>query len=217
MADKTKWLPGDRVTLVEPGTPWNGREGVLERRSFQYFQTGRWPVTLTKPLGEGGTGPRQLAVAETALVKADAPPPITSFRGDHRFLSNFFSAPVEYEGALYPTVEHAYQAAKTDDMKMREWIRTASSPAEAKHRGQNLTLRPGWNDMRLSVMEALLKQKFTRHADLSRKLIATHPCELREGNTWGDTFWGTTKGKGDNHLGKLLMAIRTDILSGNAL
>jgi len=38
---------------------------------------------------------------------------INTFRGKYRFLSNFYYAEVNYEGIRYPTVEHAYQAAKT--------------------------------------------------------------------------------------------------------
>lgn len=36
--------------------------------------------------------------------------PITQFRGPHRFLSNFYTAHVQYLGLAFPTVEHAYQA-----------------------------------------------------------------------------------------------------------
>lgn len=41
---------------------------------------------------------------------------INSFSGSHAFLSNFESAPIFYDGLSYPTVEHAYQAAKTWNM-----------------------------------------------------------------------------------------------------
>ena len=42
---------------------------------------------------------------------------ITRFHGEYRFLSNFYPVKVEYDGVQYPTVEHAYQAAKV--MKLR--------------------------------------------------------------------------------------------------
>ena len=38
---------------------------------------------------------------------------IDSFQGEYRFLSNFWPCVVEYEGTEYPSVENAYQAAKT--------------------------------------------------------------------------------------------------------
>ena len=52
------------------------------------------------------------------------------------FLSNFYPSTVSFEGMLYPTVEHAYQAAKTIDPKIREIIRKANGPGEAKKLGQ---------------------------------------------------------------------------------
>ena len=59
-------------------------------------------------------------------------------------------------------------------------------------------------------MRELLRQKFA-HPDLRRLLLATGDAELVEGNTWGDTFWGTVDGKGENHLGKILTRIRTEL------
>ena len=38
---------------------------------------------------------------------------IGEFDGKFRFLSNFYPSPIFYDGILYPTVEHAFQAAKT--------------------------------------------------------------------------------------------------------
>ena len=37
---------------------------------------------------------------------------ITKFDGDHFFLSNFFPAPLEFEGMMFKTSEHAFQAMK---------------------------------------------------------------------------------------------------------
>ncbi len=61
-------------------------------------------------------------------------------------------------------------------------------------------------------MEHLLRQKFTTHAGLRQQLKATRPRPLVEENTWGDTFWGVSKGQGENHLGRLLMRIRDELI-----
>jgi len=45
---------------------------------------------------------------------------------------NFSPHAVEFEGVLYPTVEHAYQAAKCVDSAGKEAIRQARSPMQAK-------------------------------------------------------------------------------------
>jgi len=140
---------------------------------------------------------------------------ISSFRGAYSFLSNFFHAEVEMDGMSFPTVEHAYQAAKTVSPRQRAMIRECSNPGEAKRRGRVVTLRKGWNDERLQVMEDLVRQKFSRHAKLRRKLLATGDEEIEEGNWWGDKFWGVYKGEGENHLGKILMRVRYEFSQEN--
>ena len=78
--------------------------------------------------------------------------------------------------------------------------------------GRKLQVREGWDSIKLTVMEDLLRQKFAA-ADLRQKLLDTGDAELVEGNVWQDFWWGVCDGKGENHLGKLLMAIRNDLLS----
>lgn len=135
---------------------------------------------------------------------------ITSFTGEFRFLSNFWPARVVLDGLTYPTVEHAYQAAKTLSLAERSTIQRCGSPGDAKRMGTRVYLRDDWESVKLNVMEDLLRQKFG-HADLRQKLIATGAQPLVEGNTWGDTFWGMCRDKGQNHLGKLLMQIRDEL------
>ncbi len=113
---------------------------------------------------------------------------------------------------VYSTVEHYYQAMKTQDKAERERIISATTPKQAKSYGRQCTLRPDWNSIRLEVMEQALRVKF-QDPELRKKLLATENKILEEGNTWGDTFWGVNikTGKGKNHLGKLLMKIRDDL------
>ena len=79
----------------------------------------------------------------------------------HDFLSIFHPATVGLDGVEHPTVEHAYQAAKTLDPSEREHGRSAPTPALAKERGWQVTVRPGWNDRKVAVMRDLLAQKFS--------------------------------------------------------
>lgn len=129
-----------------------------------------------------------------------------------RFLSNFWPVQVDFEGILYPSVEHAYQAAKTLDAGEREHIREAPSPGSAKQRGRKVTIRPDWDDkMRLVIMQGLLAQKFLTEP-MRSWLLLTGDVHIAEGNVWGDTFWGVIpSGHGENHLGKMLMALRADL------
>jgi ribA/ribD-fused uncharacterized protein len=139
---------------------------------------------------------------------------IDSFSGEYRWLSNFWFCPVTLDGIVYPSTEHAYQAAKFDDPKMRDNICKAATFKQAKHLGYAAGLRLDWELVKLKVMEDLLRQKFKPGSDLAVKLISTQGRKLIEGNTWGDTFWGICKGKGHNHLGKLLMKIREELIKG---
>jgi len=142
--------------------------------------------------------------------------PIGPFTGAFRFLSNFFPSPVEFEGLTYATVEHAFQAAKTVNPVERERIRRCSTPGEAKRLGRKLTLRPDWKLIELEVMENLVRQKFTQHPRLRELLLRTDSRPLVEQNTWGDRFWGLYHGVGENHLGRILMKVRAELLKGEA-
>jgi N-glycosidase YbiA len=135
---------------------------------------------------------------------------IDRFTGDFAFLSNFHPSPVVYNGVGYPTVEHAYQAAKTLDPFARLHIRDNLTAGQAKRYGRTVAMREDWEQIKLGVMYDLLLQKFN-HLSLAKELIDTGTQELIEGNHWGDTYWGTCNGVGENWLGKLLMQVRADI------
>jgi N-glycosidase YbiA len=136
--------------------------------------------------------------------------PIQSFSGKWRFLSNFYKSEVKFARKVYPTVEHAYQAAKTLDKSERVMIQRAKTPAEAKRLGQTVTKRKDWDKKKLAIMEKLLRQKFGTCRDEKFMLIQTSPRDIIEGNTWGDVFWGVCDGEGENYLGRLLMKIRDE-------
>jgi ribA/ribD-fused uncharacterized protein len=134
---------------------------------------------------------------------------IKPFSGRFAFLSNLYPAPVEWRGRLFPTVENAFQAAKTDDVEA--WDRLTELPPDvAVAFGQGMALRQDWEVVKQSVMAELLAAKFEIPA-LRRALLATAPAELVNEAWWGDTYWGVTRGRGDNHLGRLLMAVRASL------
>lgn len=134
---------------------------------------------------------------------------IDSFKGDHAFLSNFYrSSIVMHDGMEYPTVEHAFQAHKTHDMQERHHISQLDTPGKAKRAGRKVKLRDDWEEIKVAIMRGIVERKFLDHRDLREKLLATGNAELIEGNTWNDIFWGMCRGKGENHLGKILMEVR---------
>lgn len=135
---------------------------------------------------------------------------ISNFSGTYRFLSNFYPCTIEYEGLVYPSVEHAYQAAKTMSTLSKLRIKNASSARDAKAIGRRVTLRGDWEEMKVNTMRQLLTIKFSNQ-NLKNQLLKTLPNHLIEGNTWNDTYWGACNGIGNNKLGILLMEIRTNI------
>jgi len=135
---------------------------------------------------------------------------ITQFSGEYHFLSNFYPSSSTLEGRVYPTVEHALQAAKSLNPEDRESIRKAASPSIAKQLGRQVTLREDWEQVKVGIMLDLLRQKFSDPA-LRSGLRKTGDAELIESNAWGDRFWGMCDGRGSNMLGILLMTVRSEL------
>lgn len=111
----------------------------------------------------------------------------------------------------YPTVEHAFQAAKTEDYNRHEAIRGAPGPSFAKAMGNDkkqTLLRPGWDDIKYDVMITCLRAKFALPR-FKRALLETGDREIREDSPT-DFVWGY-RNNGQNLLGKALMQIREEI------
>lgn len=139
-------------------------------------------------------------------------PTVHCFRNEYRFLSNFWDAPVTYKGLTYQNAEAAFQAQKCIDEAEKEQFTTLRSN-EAKRLGRHVQLRPNWENVKLPIMEEIVRAKFTQNEDLKAMLLATGDLVLEEGNAWGDTFWGVDakSREGRNHLGRILMRIRKEL------
>lgn len=137
---------------------------------------------------------------------------IDNFEGEYDFLSNFYNERVFYDGKWWHTSEHAYQAAKTNDPKEKYTIECAATPYIAKKRGRSLTLRKDWESAKIQIMREIVMSKFINSPELARKLIETGDAKLVEGNWWGDKFWGSCNGVGQNWLGKILMEVRSYLI-----
>lgn len=140
---------------------------------------------------------------------------IMTFRGAFDFLSNFYPAKVEYEGVVYETAETAFQAQKSLDRDERLAFASLSA-AKAKSRGQKVKLRSDWENVKVELMERIVRAKFVQHPELAARLVSTGVMPLVESNAWHDVFWGVDvrTGEGENRLGKILMAIRNEMQKG---
>ena len=65
---------------------------------------------------------------------------ITALKEENYFLNTMSACYITINGITYPTVEHAYQAAKTRDLEDRELIRLLKTPGEAKQYGRKVKI-----------------------------------------------------------------------------
>ena len=139
--------------------------------------------------------------------------PITFYTPDFYVFNNFSAHAIEYRGLLYPTAEHAYQAAKCTDPQGKEEIRNARSPIQAK-RVANETYRwardSDWDSKKLAVVEAILRAKLAQHPEAQEALKDSGDEDIVEDSPT-DYFWGAgADGTGRNMLGKIWMKIRAE-------
>lgn len=138
---------------------------------------------------------------------------IRGFCGEYRWLSNFWPCKIQGLDVVYPSVEHAYQAAKAPIDERHRFV--GITAAQAKRLGSTFNLdRAEWDIRKDTVMVKALCVKFTDHWDLALKLISTDDRHLEELNVWKDRYWGVYDGDGQNRLGRMLMAVRANLMIG---
>jgi ribA/ribD-fused uncharacterized protein len=131
--------------------------------------------------------------------------------------SNLYRRDVVFEGEVFATSEHAYQAGKARKPAVRKWLMDAPSPsllAMAAHGLYYWDVAPGWSTTKLDRMRAVLRAKFTQHPDLRDLLLSTGDARLVETPTVDsevNRLWGEVNGVGRNMLGVLLMELRTKL------
>ena len=160
---------------------------------------------------------------------------INSFEGEYRVFSNFYGGedqpldftkcPIRINGLQYCCVEVPFHSFKTTDLEQRAAMQDWDA-RQAKAWGSELPraglVRSDWMDINLTVMERLLHIKFRAGSHLADILMNTGGKLLIEGNWWHDNFWGSCQKYCPrcvnkprlNHLGRLLMKIRTDLQGG---
>ncbi|MCP5142532.1 MAG: NADAR family protein [Chromatiales bacterium] len=114
------------------------------------------------------------------------------------------------DDADWPTTEHYYQGMKFLDPGLREQVRVAAGPEEARKLGKQhrRQVRDDWKKVRVTVMTRGVYIKCRTHAEVTGKLLATGGDDIVESSSY-DYFWGIGRdGRGDNEYGKLLMAVR---------
>ncbi|MFB2977428.1 NADAR family protein [Microseira sp. BLCC-F43] len=142
-----------------------------------------------------------------------------STKGEYGCFSNFSRHGFELDGLWWMTSEHYFQAQKfvTTDWAWFEKICEVKNPKDAARMGRDRShpLRSDWEQVKDSIMQQGVLQKFKTHADIREIILATGD-ELIVENAPGDYYWGCGKdGSGKNKLGEILMAVREIVRMGN--
>ena len=142
-------------------------------------------------------------------------------------LSQWYPAPFEVEGVLYPTAEHWMMAGKArlfkDDETLAE-ILAAPDPKTAKALGRKVASfeEKVWKTKAREIVTAGNLYKFSQHAELKEFLLSTGSRVLVEASPY-DKIWGIglsatdpnasnpAKWKGQNLLGFALMDVRSEL------
>ena len=155
---------------------------------------------------------------------------VPRFENEYHFLSNFHINPFTWRNVVFPTGEHAFQAAKGFHIKDSyinditdhiDLVLKQPTPGKAKYVGKSAKIeRAEWDLRRISYMREIVHARFsTSEREMVGQLIDTGAMMLVEGNDWDDEYWGRClkngKWVGLNTLGVILMEERGFWLRGN--
>lgn len=170
--------------------------------------------------------PNELKLENVSTKQKDG---ITAFFTKHSPLSNHHQAEQEIEGAKYTSNEQYYMQQKAytfGDPTTAEKIMREADPKIQKGMCKKYDKldQTAWNNKKLDTMRTGLRAKFTQNPHLTNFLIKTGTTNILECNR-ADKFWGigmamnnpdiwvrnSWTGKAKNHLGRLLMDLRTEL------
>lgn len=105
-----------------------------------------------------------------------------------------------WDGDDYPTIMHAFYAARCADRNHRRWIKSCPSPVALDWMIKQVAVRSDWETVKTEVMEEIVRAKFDT-GDMRHALLITMDAEIV------DNYLP------DNIVGKAMMKIREEINS----
>jgi ribA/ribD-fused uncharacterized protein len=145
-------------------------------------------------------------------------------REEFGFLSNMAPISVKIAGHQWRTAEAAFQALRFEDEEIRKEIRKQKSPMGAKmvsKKHRVLALVDPMSPGDLHNMALVVRAKFEQHIVFWNRLDRTGDTQIVENCTYRrrqprSLFWGAALGEdgqweGENHLGRILMAVRDEL------
>ena len=130
-------------------------------------------------------------------------------------LSSFAYSPFKLDDAIWPSVEHYFQAMKFIDPEQQAKIRQAKNPTQARKAGRSRLkeIRADWKTTKQAFMTRAIYTKCRTYPEIAQQLIDSHPNQIIE-NSQYDYFWGCGRDRrGQNYYGKILMAVRDKLMS----
>lgn len=142
---------------------------------------------------------------------------IAFYIGEYDIFDNLSAFAIVWKGKLWPTLEHAYQAAKFEDESIITQIQNATSAHGSKEISHKFLKegngRKDWQDNKVAVMRELIRLKADQHPHVMEKLLETKGQALVEDSPT-DSFWGRGPNHdGENWAGKLWMEYRDELLA----
>ncbi len=132
---------------------------------------------------------------------------------------NFSAFQVDYNGFVFPTSEHAFQAMQF--IKTSPEIFEKIKNAKSAHDAQKIAYEnkdkgdPKWNEKMKDVMKDILRSKINQHPYVLKKLLQSGDREIIE-DSWRDPVWGWGEDKrGQNLLGQIWMELRKEYLKSD--
>lgn len=145
------------------------------------------------------------------LFSRPEPEPLYVSRSDPgNPLSSFSPHGFHLDDADWPTVEHYFHGMKFEDPAQRAAILATASPGEARELAEKhqRAVPKDWKKIQQTVMTRGIYIKCLTHPEVAKALLTTGATKIVENSAY-DYFWGCGRdGRGHNHYGKVLMAVR---------
>ena len=150
------------------------------------------------------------------------------------WMGNMSPFPIEYMGKTWKTSEALFQALRFSDENLQKLIRNEASPMGCKMKMKAIVKQlTNSGELHKRIVEPLSKEdlanmelcvrlKIEQHPKLKFALLDTVGCAIYEdvtkrGRKGSNLFWGALKKEdgtweGENHLGKIWVKIREEII-----
>jgi len=180
------------------------------------------PAPVPAPAPALASAPKPVTKGKTLKATAPSEDAIrfsNKIANKYQIFDTFAPTPITIitagEEDTFPTLEHYYQAIKfrNSDHDWYTQVRDAPTPAKAREMGSDKshTMDSTFPSNRVYIMKRGLEKKFYPNKELKALLLSTGDTKLIQASPV-NSFWGEgAEKKGENHLGKLLMTLRSEI------